>query len=104
MYLTGDIPGAAALYAECLQHAHAMAFWPLVVSALVGLAGIAVDTGQPEVGARLLGAAEGIATSMGSPMYTRDHPVHDRVLATVQRALGEVQLAAMQDIGPDPEP
>jgi hypothetical protein len=98
-YLTGDIPGAAALYAESLQHAHAMAFWPLVVSALVGLAGIAADTGQPEVGARLLGAAAGIATSMGSPMYTRDHPVHDRVLATVQLALGAEQLAALQDIG-----
>ena len=97
--LTGDFPRAAALYGESLQRSHAMAFWPLVVSSLLGLAGVAVEAGQPEVGARLLGAAEGIATSSGSPMFTRDDPVHDRVLATLRLALGEERLAAVREAG-----
>jgi predicted ATPase/class 3 adenylate cyclase len=98
-FLTGDMPQAAALYGESLQQSHAMAFWPLMVSSLLGLAGIAVEAGDPEKGARLLGAAERIATSLGSPMYTRDYPVHDRVLATLRLALGEERLAAVREAG-----
>jgi hypothetical protein len=76
-----------------------MAFWPLVVSSLLGLAGIAIEVGDPVAGARLLGAAEGIASSLGAPMYTRDHPVHDRVLATVRLALDEQRLANVRETG-----
>jgi tetratricopeptide (TPR) repeat protein len=96
-YLTGDVPQAAALYGESLQQSHAMAFWPLVVSSLLGLAGIAIEVGSPVAGARLLGAAEGIASSLGAPMYTRDHPVHDRVLATVRLALDEQRFANVRE-------
>jgi len=98
-YLTGDLPGAAALYGESLQRSHAMAFWTIVVSALLGLAGVAVDAGQPEVGARLLGATEGFAAFLGATLFTRDDPVYDRVLATLQLALGEEQLAAGREAG-----
>ena len=84
---------------RALQRSHTLAFWPLVVSALLGLAGVAVEAGQPEVGARLLGAAEGIATSLGSPMFTRDHLVHDRVLANLQQVLGEEQLRPTREAG-----
>jgi hypothetical protein len=98
-FLTGDFPQAAALYDESLQRSYAMTFWPLVVSSLLGLAGIAVEAGDPEGGARLLGATEGITTSMGSPMYTRDYPVHDRVVATARFALGEERLAAVREAG-----
>jgi predicted ATPase/transcriptional regulator with XRE-family HTH domain len=98
-YLIGDLPQAAALYDESLQRSYAMTFWPLVVSSLLGLAGIAIEAGDPEGGARLLGATEGITTSMGSPMYTRDHPVHDRVVATARLALGEERLAAVREAG-----
>jgi predicted ATPase len=98
-YLAGDVPQAAALYGESLQQSHAMAFWPLVVSSLLGLAGIAIEVGSPVAGARLLGAAEGIASSLGAPMYTRDHPVHDRVLATVRLALDEQRFANVRETG-----
>jgi predicted ATPase/transcriptional regulator with XRE-family HTH domain len=98
-YLTGDVPQAAALYGESLQQSHAMAFWPLVVSSLLGLAGIAIEVGDPVAGARLLGTAEGIASSLGAPMYTRDHPVHDRVLATVRLALDEQRFANVRETG-----
>ena len=90
-YCTGDVAQAAALYRESLQRSHTLAFRPLVVNALHGLVGVAAETGQPEVGGRLLGAAEGIATSMGSPMFVRDHLVHDRALAALCLALGEEQ-------------
>jgi predicted ATPase/transcriptional regulator with XRE-family HTH domain len=98
-YLTGDVPQAAALYWESLQQSHAMAFWPLVVSSLLGLAGIAIEVGDPVGGARLLGAAEGIASSLGAVMYTRDYPVHDRVLATVRLALDEQRFANVRETG-----
>jgi len=98
-YLTGDVPQAAALYGESLQQSHAMAFWPLVVSSLLGLAGIAIEVGDPVGGARLLGAAEGIASSLGAVMYTRDYPVHDRVLATVRLALDEQRFANVRETG-----
>jgi predicted ATPase/transcriptional regulator with XRE-family HTH domain len=98
-YLTGDLPGAAALYMESLQRSHALHFWAIVVSSLLGLAGIAVDAGQPEVGARLLGATEGFAARLGATLFTRDDHVHDRVLSTLQLALSEERLAAIREAG-----
>ena len=98
-YLTGDLAGAATLYAESLQRSHTMAFWTIVVSALLGLAGVAVDAGQPEVGARLLGATEGFAARLGATLFTRDDPVYDRVLSTLQLALSEERLAAIREAG-----
>jgi non-specific serine/threonine protein kinase len=98
-YLTGDLPGAAELYGESLQRSHAMAFSTIVVSALLGLAGVAVDSGQPEVGARLLGATEGFAARLGATLFTRDDHVHDRVLSTLRLALGEERLAAIRKAG-----
>ena len=100
-YLTGDLPGAAELYGESLQKAHALAFWTIVVSALLGLAGVAVDAGQPEVGARLLGATQGFAERLGATLFTRDDYVHDRVLATLRLALGEERLTAIREVGRD---
>jgi non-specific serine/threonine protein kinase len=98
-YMTGDLRGAAELYGESLQRSHAMAFSTIVVSALLGLAGVAVDSEQPEVGARLLGATEGFATRLGATLFTRDDHVHDRVLATLRLALGEERLAAIREAG-----
>jgi hypothetical protein len=98
-YLTGDLAGAAELYTESLQMSHAMAFWTIVVSALLGLAGVAVDAGQPEVGGRLLGATEGFAAHLGATLFIRDDHVHDRVLATLRFALGEERLAAVREAG-----
>ena len=98
-YLTGDLAGAAELYRESLQRSHAMAFWPIVVSALLGLAGVAVNAGQPEVGVRLLGATEGFAARLGATLFTRDDHVHDRVLATLRLALGEERLTAIREAG-----
>jgi predicted ATPase/DNA-binding XRE family transcriptional regulator len=98
-YLTGDLTEAAALYGESLQQSHLLHFWAIVVSSLLGLAGVAVDAGQPEVGARLFGATEGFAASIGATLFTRDDPVYDRVLTTSRLALGEERFAAIREIG-----
>ena len=47
----------------------------MVGSSLHGLAGVAAESGRPEEGARLLGAAEGLAAVVGAPAYPRDRPV-----------------------------
>ena len=60
----------------------------MVGSSLHGLAGVAAESGQPEAGARLLGAAEGLAASLGAPAYPRDQPVRARALAALTAALG----------------
>jgi predicted ATPase/class 3 adenylate cyclase len=98
-YLTGDVSGAAALYGESLQRSHALHFWAIVVSSLLGLAGVAVEAGHPEEGARLLGSAEGSAASLGMPMFTRDFGVRERVLAALKAALEEERLAAAREVG-----
>jgi ATP/maltotriose-dependent transcriptional regulator MalT len=98
-YWTGDLPRAAALYRESLQHSHEMNFWPLVASSLLGLSAIAVKSGQPEVGARLLGAAECSAASLGTPIFTRDFSLRERALAELTAALGPERLAAAREAG-----
>ena len=90
---------AAALYGESLDRAHDQGHAMLVSSALFGLAAIAVASGQPETGARLLGAADGLAESLGAPIYPRDTPVRKRGLHALQAALGEERLAVEREAG-----
>jgi predicted ATPase/transcriptional regulator with XRE-family HTH domain len=99
MFMTGDLPQAAMLFRDSLRRSQAMAFWPLIPSSLLGLAGIAAETGQPEIGARLLGAVEGLSAFIGAPIFTRDLLVHDRVRSSLQSALGEQRLAALGEAG-----
>ena len=98
-YCLGDIPRAAALYGESLERAHQRNLPILVVSALFGLASVAVTSGSPEAGAHLLGAAEGMSATLGAPMMPRDTPAFARGLAALTTALGEDQLAAMREAG-----
>jgi len=71
----------------------------MVGASLHGLAGVAAESGCPEAGARLLGAAEGIASSLSAPAYPRDQPVRARALAALTAALGLERLAAARDAG-----
>jgi DNA-binding CsgD family transcriptional regulator len=47
----------------------------------------------------LFGAAEGIAAARAAPIYPRDRPVRDRVLATLTAALDPAQLTAAREAG-----
>ena len=95
----GDLARAAALYGDSLERARHLGSEVLVVSALLGLAGIAGESGRPEEGAHLLGAAEGILSSLGAPLYPRDQPVRARALAALTAALGHERLTAAQAAG-----
>jgi ATP/maltotriose-dependent transcriptional regulator MalT len=98
-YCTGHPGQAAARYAASLERARTLQH-PLMVSAsLHGLAGVAAESGCPEAGARLLGAAEGLASSLGAPAYPRDQPVRTRAFAALTAALGPERLAAARDAG-----
>jgi predicted ATPase/DNA-binding XRE family transcriptional regulator len=98
-YCTGQIERAAMHYGESLARAEQWGFMMLVVSALRGFAAISAEAGHPEIGARLLGAAEGIAESLSASMFRRDAPVHGRCIAALRAALGEERLAAGRDAG-----
>ncbi len=98
-YCTGNRTRAVRLYVDVLNRARDAGITMLVASALNGLAGIAAESGQPETGALLLGAAEGIAKSAGAPLFPRDEPVRARALAALTAALGEAKLAAARELG-----
>lgn len=88
-----------ALAAESLARVQDRSYTPLVLSALVGLAGMAAEMGQPEQGARLFGAAEAITASHGIAIFPRDRSVRDHSLRALRQALGQEQLAAAQEAG-----
>ena len=96
---TGHLVQAAALYSESLDRAQDQGFTMLVSTSLLGLAAITVASGKPETGVRLLGAAEGLAESLGAPIYPRDRPVRDRALAALKITLSEQPLAAAREAG-----
>lgn len=98
-YCTGNLIQAAAHYWESLNRARDLGVEMLAVGSLLGLAGVAAESESAERGARLFGAAEGIAASFGAPIFPRDHPARDRALATLTEALGEQRLAATREVG-----
>ena len=98
-YCTGNHSRAASLYMESLGRARKLRHPLMVVSSLLGLAGVAAEFGQPEAGARLLGAAEGILSLSARPSIPRDQPVRERALAALTAALGPERLAAAREAG-----
>jgi non-specific serine/threonine protein kinase len=98
-YWIGDLPQAAALYWESLERSHSMNYVPLLASSLLGLSAIAVASAQPEVGARLLGAAESSAASLGMPIFTRDSALREHVVTTLGAVFGAERLGAMRETG-----
>jgi hypothetical protein len=51
------------------------------------------------MGARLLGAVQTVAASLGAQLYPGDRPVRDRALTTLAVTLGEQRLAAAREAG-----
>jgi non-specific serine/threonine protein kinase len=98
-FCLGNLVQAAVLYSNSLARARDWGFTMLVVSPLFGLAAVAAASGQPETGAHLVGAAEGIAASLGAPYFPRDNPIRDRALAALTATWGERQLATAREAG-----
>jgi predicted ATPase/DNA-binding XRE family transcriptional regulator len=100
-YCRGDLARAAALYVDSLGLARDLGIASLVASALLGLAGVAAASGHADDGAHLLGVAEGIAVSLGSPLFSRDRPILDRALAALTAVLGKEGLEVALEVGRD---
>ncbi len=90
----GDLVQAATHYAEGLSRAHDLEVEVLAVGALLGLAGVVAASGDVAGGARLFGAAEGIAESVGAPVFPRDMPARDRSRAALIARLDAQHLDA----------
>jgi tetratricopeptide (TPR) repeat protein len=98
-YLMGDLTSAAALYWESLERARAMNMGSIFASALIGLAAVSVAAGRPREGARLLGAAEAWADTLGAPVFRRDLPVREGAVAGLTAAIGTEQFAVARAEG-----
>jgi non-specific serine/threonine protein kinase len=89
--MRGDTPAAAAYYAESLAGSGSR---ENLVGKLVATGRLAAVGGQPEAAARLLGAAEALADTIG---YVRRRPEQERLerdAAVARAALGEAGFAA----------
>ena len=71
---------AVRLFTESLELAREVAFEQAMLSAMAGLAAIALDLGQPERAARLFGAVAARQNEVGIPQYLgrRPYPTGDR--------------------------
>jgi non-specific serine/threonine protein kinase len=98
-YCMGNTLEATSLYLKGLNRARDSGIILLAASALLGLAGIAAESGRAEQGARLLGAAEAMAASFGAPIFPRDQSIRDRCLSALTAALGMERLAAAREAG-----
>ena len=81
-----DIPRAARLFSEALDSARELHYLPSLLSAMVGLAGVAMTRGQAERAARLLGAMEAARDAVGIKRW--DNWLHaERITAETRAAL-----------------
>ena len=90
----GDLVRAMALFTEGLAPFTEIRDQRIIALALDGAAGVAIAWGQPERAARLLGAAMSMREADGLPVEPAFLATHDRDVAAVHAALGELRLAA----------
>ena len=94
----GDLDAARGRLQESVKHAAALDRQSLA-RALEALAAVAATAGDPEVGATLLGAAEGVRHSIGVGVWMTDRASHDRTADELQTQLGDAAYAAVMDRG-----
>jgi non-specific serine/threonine protein kinase len=89
----GDRTLAARLFAESVVTAHKIGTRRLVLGAVAGLAGVALDLQQPQRAARLLAAVELERESSGAGRIAH-RPQTERITTEVRARLGEPAFAA----------
>ncbi len=92
----GDLAGAAALYREAIALGHGER-WHLP-EGLIGLADVAATSGDPELAARLVGAADAHAAAIGLDLPPSARDRRNCALTAARRALGE-EAAALWEAG-----
>jgi DNA-binding CsgD family transcriptional regulator/tetratricopeptide (TPR) repeat protein len=89
----GDLEGAAALFRDSLRFdLDELQSWHIAGS-LEGLAASIGPNRQPELAARLLGAAEALREEVGIPVEPALQDAHARTIAAVRAALGDDAFA-----------
>lgn len=93
--LQGDLAAATRLFWESIAEAGAIGDERRVLGAFLGLAGVALDEGQPERAAQLIGAAEAARETRGVSRVIA-HPLHNaRIYAAVRERLGDDEYAKL---------
>lgn len=88
-----DFPRAGRAFAESLRTGRTRNIPWLASMDLEGLAGAAVGQGEAELAARLLGAADAIRASSGTPIRPVLEERHDQDMAAARAALGDERFA-----------
>jgi len=95
----GDLESARMRLRESVQHAAALDNRESLARALDALAAIADTAGDPELGATMLGAGEGIRRSIGADVWMTDQASHDETAAKLRTALGDRAYVAATNRG-----
>lgn len=84
----GDLEGARVMLRESLGLLARIGMREIMVGAVEALAAMSAQAGDPERGAVLFGAAEGVRSSVGALVWVPERPSHDRTEASLRQALG----------------
>jgi predicted ATPase len=95
----GDPAGAHSWHLQCLTAAQQLGDPQVVAQALTGLAGARALSGQPDLAARLLGAADTASRPADASVPPRDNADVKRITTVTRQALGEAAFAAEFDNG-----
>jgi predicted ATPase len=95
----GDLESARARLRESVQHAAVPDNRESLARALDALAAVAETAGDPELGATMLGAGEGVRSSIGVGVWMTDRVSHDETAARLRTRLGDPDYTAAIDRG-----
>jgi predicted ATPase/class 3 adenylate cyclase len=102
LYLEQELSNEAFVeFSDGLVRSRELANVAQVVHSLVGLAGVAALCGEGARAARLLGASEGLAQTIGAVLFTGpfERTRREKIVAAVREQLSEEQLAEELDAG-----
>jgi predicted ATPase len=94
-----DPARAAELFEQALHVFHRSGDRRLAAACLLELAAVAAQRKRHDMAARLLGAAEGIRLSLGTPAWREEIELHDNVVQTLVLASGDGAVRRALRIG-----
>jgi tetratricopeptide (TPR) repeat protein len=97
--LLGDLESAHTRLHEAVEHAIALDNRDSLARALDALAAVAVTAGDPQRGATMFGAAEGVRRSIGAGVWMTDRASHEETAARLRTRLGDAAYTAAIDHG-----
>jgi len=95
----GDLESARERLRESVQHAAVPDNRESLARALDALAAVAATASDPELGATMLGAGEGVRSSIGVGAWMTDRMSHDETAARLRAQLGDPAYTTAIDRG-----